>query len=53
MKEKVKKYALPAGGFALSLLFALFWVALRINHSGISKFLGADNNQSFLIMHSR
>ena len=51
MKEKVKKYALPAGGFALSLLFALFWVALRINHSGISKFLGADNNQSFLIMH--
>ena len=51
MKEKVKKYALPAGGFALSLLSALFWVALRINHSGISKFLGADNNQSFLIMN--
>ncbi len=26
-------------------------MALRINHSGISKFLGADTNQSFLIMN--
>ncbi len=49
--NKVKKYAFPVVGFLLSLLSALFWVALRINHSGISKFLGADKNPSFLIMN--
>ena len=49
--EKLKKYWFPVSGFLLSLLSALFWVALRVNHSGISKFLGADNNQSFLIMN--
>ncbi len=37
--------------YVLTLLSSLFWVALRINHSGISKFLGADTNQSFLIMN--
>ncbi len=37
--------------FALTLVSALFWVALRVNYSGISKFLGADNNQGFLIMN--
>ena len=51
MKANVKKYALPVLGFCVSLLSALFWVALRINHSGISKFLGADTNPSFLIMN--
>lgn len=51
MKEKIKQYALPVLGFGISLLSALFWVALRINHSGISKFLGADTNPSFLIMN--
>ena len=51
MKERIKKYWLPVLGFAVSLLAALFWVALRINHSGISKFLGADTNPSFLIMN--
>ena len=51
MKDKIKKYAVPVLGFAVSLLAALFWVALRINHSGISKFLGADTNPSFLIMN--
>ncbi len=35
----------------LTLLSSLFWVALRINYSGISKFLGADTHQSFLIMN--
>ncbi len=35
----------------LSLLSSLFWLALRINYSGISKFLGADTNQGFLIMN--
>lgn len=49
--DKVKKYWFPILGFAVSLLSALFWVALRINHSGISKFLGADTNPSFLVMN--
>ena len=37
--------------FVYSLLVALFWTALRVNYAGISKFLGADTNQSFLIMY--
>ena len=49
--EKIKKYWFPVSGFLISLLSALFWVALRINHSGISKFLGADTNPSFLVMN--
>ena len=51
MKDRIRKYWFPALGFVLSLLSALFWVALRINHSGISKFLGADTNPSFLVMN--
>lgn len=51
MKEKMKARFLPWFSFGLSVVIALFWVALRINHSGISKFLGADTNQSFLIMN--
>ena len=51
MKEKFKKYWFPGFSFLLTLVISLFWVALRINHSGISKFLGADNNPSFLIMN--
>ena len=51
MKQNIRKYAFPVSGFAVSLPAALFWVALRINHSGISKFLGADTNPSFLIMN--
>ena len=51
MKNTAKKYWFPAVGFLLGLLSALFWVALRVNHSGISKFLGADNNPSFLVMN--
>ena len=49
--QKVKRYLFPAFAFALNVAVALFWVALRINHSGISKFLGADTNPSFLIMN--
>ena len=49
--EKNKKYWFPAVSFLLTLVISLFWVALRINHSGISKFLGADTNPSFLIMN--
>ena len=51
MKEKIKKYWFPVASFLLTLVVSLFWVALRINHSGISKFLGADTNPSFLIMN--
>ena len=51
MKEKIKKYWFPTLSFVLTLVISLFWVALRVNHSGISKFLGADNNPSFLIMN--
>lgn len=51
MRGKVRKYLFPGLSFVLALLAALFWVALRINHSGISKFLGADTNPSFLIMN--
>lgn len=51
MLEKIKKYLLPVGTVALTLLTALFWVALRVNYAGISKFLGADKNPSFLVMN--
>ena len=51
MIQKCKKFLLPVVTFALTLLISLFWVALRINYSGISKFLGADTNPSFLVMN--
>lgn len=51
MKANIKKYWFPVVSFLLTLVSALFWVALRVNYSGISKFLGADKNQSFLIMN--
>ncbi len=51
MVQKHKKWILPAASFGLSLISALFWVALRVNYSGISKFLGADTNPSFLVMN--
>ena len=37
--------------FLFSLLVSLFWTALRVNYAGISKFLGADKNQSFLVIY--
>ena len=49
--HKFKQYLFPGFSFALNLLTALFWVALRVNYSGISKFLGADTNPSFLVMN--
>ena len=49
--KKWKTYLFPGISFLLSLLSALFWVALRVNYSGISKFLGADTNPSFLVMN--
>lgn len=49
--KKIFKYSLPLAAFLLSLSTALFWVALRVNYAGISKFLGADTNPSFLVMN--
>ncbi len=49
--QKCKKYFFPAVSLLIALVSALFWVALRVNYSGISKFLGADTNQSFLIIN--
>ena len=49
--KNVKKYWFPVLAFLLSLSTALFWVALRVNYAGISKFLGADTNPSFLVMN--
>lgn len=51
MKNIIKKYIVPVLISFYSLIVALFFVALRINYAGISKFLGADTNQSFLIMY--
>ena len=47
--NRSKTFSLLA--FVYSLLVALFWTALRINYAGISKFLGADTNKSFLVMY--
>jgi len=50
-RYKIKTYWFPVLAFMLNLVTALFWVALRVNYSGISKFLGADTNPSFLVMN--
>ena len=50
--EKIKKHWLAVSAAALSLVIALFWLALRVNWSGISKALGADKNQSFFIIET-
>lgn len=51
MREKCRRWLFPGLNLVFSVAVALFWVALRVNYSGISKFLGADTNQSFLIMN--
>ena len=51
MTRKWKQNFLPGLSFLVTLLSALFWVALRVNYAGISKFLGADKNPSFLVMN--
>lgn len=51
MKDKIRRWLFPGLTLVFSVTVALFWVALRVNYSGISKFLGADTNQSFLIMN--
>ena len=49
--KKFLKHLFPLFAFLLSLATSLFWVALRVNYAGISKFLGADTNPSFLVMN--
>ena len=51
MREKCRRWLFPGLTLVFSVAVSLFWVALRVNYSGISKFLGADTNQSFLIMN--
>ena len=51
MRERIKRWLFPGLTLVFSVAVALFWVALRVNYSGISKFLGADTNRSFLIMN--
>ena len=51
MREKCGLWLFPGLTLVFSVAVSLFWVALRVNYSGISKFLGADTNQSFLIMN--
>ncbi len=51
MRQKIKQHWFATLSFLLSLTAALFWVALRVNYSGISKFLGADTNPSFWVMN--
>ena len=47
----IKKYWLQAVAVLCSTAVFLFWIALRVNWAGISKFLGADHNPSFLVMN--
>ena len=50
--KTIKKNWLAIVATAYSLIVALFWLALRVNWSGISKNLGADTNRSFFIMET-
>lgn len=51
MQKKNRAGLFPSLVFIFSLLVALFWTALRINYAGISKFMGADTNPSFIVMY--
>ena len=50
--QKLKKHWLAVLSVTFSLLTALFWLALRVNWSGISKQFGADTNRSFFIIET-
>lgn len=50
--QKLKKHWLAVLSVALSLIVALFWLALRVNWSGISKTFGADKDRSFFVMET-
>lgn len=50
--QKLKKHWLAILSVGVSLILALFWLALRVNWSGISKTFGADKNRSFFVMET-
>ena len=50
--QKLKKHWLAVLSIAVSLIVSLFWLALSVNWSGISKTFGADKTQSFFIMET-
>lgn len=50
--QKLKKHWLAILSVGVSLIVALFWLALRVNWSGISKTFGADKNRSFFVMET-
>ncbi len=50
--QKIKKNWLAILSVTLSLLVALFWLALRVNWAGISKVLGGDKSDAFFVMHT-
>ena len=52
MLKFFKKNLLAVIACAYSLVVALFWLALRVNWSGISKALGADKNPTFCVMET-
>src|SRR5699024_3684944 len=52
MLKFFKKNLLAVIACAYSLVVALFWLALRVNWSGISKALGADKNPTFFVMET-
>lgn len=52
MHKFFKKKRLAVFAAAYSLVVALFWLALRVNWSGISSVLGAAKNLSFFVMHT-
>ncbi len=52
MLKFFKKNLLAVIACAYSLVVAVFWLALRVNWSGISKALGADKNPTFFVMQT-
>ncbi len=52
MIKSLRKNLLAVIASLYSLIVALFWLALRVNWSGISKALGADTNRSFFVMET-
>lgn len=50
--SKLKKHCFAIIASLYSMIVMLFWLALRVNWSGISKFLGADTNPSFFVMQT-
>ena len=50
-KSAARSYLLPGFAYALTLTAALFWVAMRVNYSGISQFFFGDLCRNPYIMN--